>query len=498
MVEKTNGTNIGEKEEPKEETNREENKKKNEEEKEKTKKEESESIILKEEKGKKIENKKIIKSIKSEENEIGIHLIDASDNTLTNNTANSNFDTGICLSSSSYNTLTNNTANSNSENGIILDYSPNNTLTNNTANLNDVDGIKIWLSSNNFLTNNTANLNSWEGIHLYSSPNNTLTNNTANSNSYGGIILQHNSNNNTLTNNIANSNKEYGIFLYSSSNNILINNISCFNEKAGLSICGGNNNYLINPISIGNGESDIKTHTSLNTTHASSINTTIIDPIIGSWNLDLELQENTKIIITPDYYNNFENASNRITKSYNKTQEYISSEIARREEEIANLNSKGIKSTKKQKEYFEILKRPIETQKKQIEAQRKYAETQYNTIKGKINIDNLNYTQILPNKEKIKYSIYNDEEGIGESLITYINTIRDDTTKVDVKEKNNIGNDTTNVDNRGIFEKVDELTKELYKLYPDPESSTQEELTIYIPKSFEGRHITLVENARSM
>ncbi|PJC01121.1 MAG: hypothetical protein CO072_02265, partial [Candidatus Huberarchaeum crystalense] len=207
---------------------------------------------------------------------------------------------------------------------------------------------------------------------------------------------------------------------------------------------------------------------------------------------------NTKIIITPDYYNNFENASNRITKSYNKTQEYISSEIARREEEIANLNSKGIKSTKKQKEYFEILKRPIETQKKQIEAQRKYAETQYNTIKGKINIDNLNYTQILPNKEKIKYSIYNDEEGIGESLITYINTIRDDTTKVDVKEKNNIGNDTTNVDNRGIFEKVDELTKELYKLYPDPESSTQEELTIYIPESCEKIHKKLVENTPSM
>ena len=333
------------------------------------------------------------------------------------------------------------------------------------------------------------------GIYLENAKNKTIKYNTANSNSEEGISLDYSSYN-TLTKNTANSNKKYGIYLFYSSNNILINNISCFNEKAGLSICGGNNNYLINPISIGNGESDIKIHASSNTTHASSINTTIIDPIIGSWNL--ELQENTKIIITPDYYNNFENASNRITKSYNKTQEYISSEIARREEEIANLNSKGIKSTKKQKEYFEILKRPIETQKKQIEAQRKYAETQYNTIKGKINIDNLNYTQILPNKEKIKYSIYNDEEGIGESLITYINTIRDDTTKVDVKEKNNIGNDTTNVDNRGIFEKVDELTKELYKLYPDPESSTQEELTIYIPKSFEGRHITLVENARSM
>ena len=405
----------------------------------KEEKEESPPLFLTGENEETIKNKKIIGS-----EEIGIYLENAKNKTIKYNTANSNSEEGISLDYSSYNTLTDNTANFNGQNGISLFYS----------------------SNNNTLTNNTANSNSMYGISLFSSSNNSLTNNTANLNNWGGLSLTF------------------------SSNNTIINNISCFNTGAGLSINEkSNNNYLINPISIGNGESDIKIHASL-------INTTIIDPIIGSWNL--ELQENTKIIITPDYYNNFENASNRITKSYNKTQEYISSEIARREEEIANLNSKGIKSTKKQKEYFEILKRPIETQKKQIEAQRKYAETQYNTIKGKINIDNLNYTQILPNKEKIKYSIYNDEEGIGESLITYINTIRDDTTKVDVKEKNNIGNDTTNVDNRGIFEKVDELTKELYKLYPDPESSTQEELTIYIPKSFEGRHITLVENARSM
>jgi len=156
---------------------------------------------------------------------IGIYLDTSSNNTLTNNTASSN-DIGIYIINSNFNILTNNTANSNSEIGIYLDTSSNNTLTNNTASSNDI-GIYIEINSNfNILTNNTANSNSNTGIYLSYNSNNTLINNIANSNSNTGIYLD-TSSNNTLINNTANSNTYgIGIYLDSSSDNTLINNIA--------------------------------------------------------------------------------------------------------------------------------------------------------------------------------------------------------------------------------------------------------------------------------
>ncbi|RZB32822.1 MAG: hypothetical protein SRB2_04215, partial [Desulfobacteraceae bacterium Eth-SRB2] len=129
-----------------------------------------------------------IERINASNNDCGIELSSSSNNTLTNNTANSNSYDGIYMWSSSNNTLTNNTANSNNWDGIYLDYSSNNTFTNNTANSNNWgDGIYLDYSSNNTLTNNTANSNNWYGIYLDYSSNNTLTNNTANSNNWDGI-----------------------------------------------------------------------------------------------------------------------------------------------------------------------------------------------------------------------------------------------------------------------------------------------------------------------
>ena len=144
-------------------------------------------------------------------------------NVSSNNATGNHY--GIYLGTSSNNTLTNNTANSNDWYGIYLESSSNNTLTSNTANSNNMHGILLYSSStNNTLTDNTASNNDWYGILLYSSSNdNNLTNNTASWNDYYGIFLWSSSNSNTLMSNTANSNN-YGIYLESSSDNTIYNN----------------------------------------------------------------------------------------------------------------------------------------------------------------------------------------------------------------------------------------------------------------------------------
>jgi parallel beta-helix repeat protein len=185
----------------------------------------------------------------------GIYMSYSNDNTLTNNTANSNKRYGIYLwYYSSYNTLMGNIANSNnrcgtylnyyssdntltsniasdSEYGIWLDYSSDNTLTNNTASDNFA-GIWLDYSSDNTLTNNTANSNKQYGIRLsFYSSDNTLTNNNASNNGYG--IWPGYSSNNTLTNNTISGNTNYGMYLvYSSDNEIYHNNFIDNNKQA--------------------------------------------------------------------------------------------------------------------------------------------------------------------------------------------------------------------------------------------------------------------------
>jgi len=99
----------------------------------------------------------------------------------------------------------------------------------------------------------------------------------------------------------------------------------------------------------------------------------------------------------------------------------------------------------------------------------------------------LNYTQILLDKEKVKYVTYNDKGDIGKSFIEDINILREDTTKVNVKE---------NID---IFNTEDILITRLYGSYPNQKSPTQKNiLTIYIPKSCIHLHNDLVENTICM
>ncbi len=184
-------------------------------------------------------------------NHRSIYLFSSSDNTLTNNTANSNDDYGIFLQSSSNNTLTNNTANSNAYGGIMLSSSSNNTLTSNTANSNNHYGIYIVHSNNNMFSNNTASDN-YRGIRLHSSSSNTLTSNTANSNNCDGIYLPSSSNNNTLTSNNASNNCYAGIYLLASSCT-LANNTANSNNY-GIYLYNADDNNITCNLVQGNGQ----------------------------------------------------------------------------------------------------------------------------------------------------------------------------------------------------------------------------------------------------
>ena len=138
-------------------------------------------------------------------NYAGIFMNSSSNNTLTNNTANSNKGNGIFLMFSSNNKITDNNASNNAYHGISLESSNNNEIRNNTANFNHYQGIGLWTSSENIMVNNTAKKNSENGIHLEESNNNRIAKNTANSNNRCGIYLLRSSNNNIYLNNFVNN-----------------------------------------------------------------------------------------------------------------------------------------------------------------------------------------------------------------------------------------------------------------------------------------------------
>jgi len=190
------------------------------------------------------------------EDKAGIYLSGREHCNISENNASNNY-YGIWLYSSSNNTLTNNTANSNDWGGILLHTSSNNnTLTSNTANSNNYHGILLHTSSNNnTLTSNTANSNNRCGIYLNTSSSNNLTSNTANSNNMGGIVLHTSSSNNNVSCNWVQNNKG-GIVLHTSSNN---NNVSCNwvqnNSMSGFRLIEGstgntieNNNIIVNGV----------------------------------------------------------------------------------------------------------------------------------------------------------------------------------------------------------------------------------------------------------
>ena len=131
--------------------------------------------------------------------------------------------------------------------GIWLYKSRDNTLANNTANSNDGAGIYLWISCNNTLDGNIA-LNNYYGIHLWTSPNNTLVNNNASSNTRQGIHLQALSNNNIFTGNNCSNNSNDGIYLFDSINNTFADNNCSNNGGDGISLQSSCSNSCNNTV----------------------------------------------------------------------------------------------------------------------------------------------------------------------------------------------------------------------------------------------------------
>jgi PGF-pre-PGF domain-containing protein len=202
------------------------------------------------------------------DNKAGIHLSSAN-NRITDNNASFNF-IGIALSGSQENSICNNTANSNSYAGFaVFDSSDNNTIAGNIATDNKIglifypfgggsfntisnnhfdrnyDGIGIWglygTSDSNVIVNNSAISNYDGGLFIINSSDNIIENNIfSHTQCYSGIELRGFSSNNKINNNLANSNGGTGICLLQSdfpgspSNNMITNNTASFNKYTGI------------------------------------------------------------------------------------------------------------------------------------------------------------------------------------------------------------------------------------------------------------------------
>ncbi len=172
-------------------------------------------------------------------NEIGILLSSANNNTITGNTCNSQ-DYGIKVSGSANNTITGNNANSNSLVGIYAyNNSNNNTITGNACVSNNI-GISLSSVNNSTIIGNTCNNQDNYGMVLVSCVKNTISGNTVNANTVHGIYLIELSNYNTITGNVCcdnNTNHGFdgaGIWLaVTNDNNTIIGNICTGNINAG-------------------------------------------------------------------------------------------------------------------------------------------------------------------------------------------------------------------------------------------------------------------------
>jgi len=181
----------------------------------------------------------------------GIRLdFSSSNNVLNLNILDNNFDGILLTDSSNNNILISNKVSHSSQIGIWLLESSNNELLNNIASDNGnsddyATGIDIHESHNNVLTGNIANGNS-HGILIFSSKYNTLTSNTANNNEFVGFDIGY-SKSNILNQNIGCNNNNNNHFdlkgnivgdFYCDNSNVLSGSDNVFGS---VSLCPGTN-----------------------------------------------------------------------------------------------------------------------------------------------------------------------------------------------------------------------------------------------------------------
>ncbi|NVM34764.1 MAG: right-handed parallel beta-helix repeat-containing protein [Candidatus Lokiarchaeota archaeon] len=212
-----------------------------------------------------VNNSRLINNNCSNNNN-GIDIEYANNNTISGNTANGNNHDGINLKESDYNYITGNTVNDNDD-GICIDIScdnnflggnfandnrdlgisiveecMNNNISGNTANGN-YDGINLYDNCiNNTISGNTAEDNDRAGIYLFECDYNSLTGNNASGNN-NGIFIEDKNKNNNITGNILNNN-DCGIEIYYSDFNSIIGNTANDNSDCGINIEGSNNNTI--------------------------------------------------------------------------------------------------------------------------------------------------------------------------------------------------------------------------------------------------------------
>ena len=171
-------------------------------------------------------------------NNRGIHLHDADNNIITDNTADLNRWYGIYLYNSDNNRVINNSASFNADYiGIYVWHSHGNEIIGNTADNNGWEGIRLYYTDNCMVERNNLSYNNFTvvstGLVLWTSNNTAITNNTVTNNIYG-IYLHINASNNTVTNNNISGNEYTGICVYKSSNAMISNNTANYNRGHGM------------------------------------------------------------------------------------------------------------------------------------------------------------------------------------------------------------------------------------------------------------------------
>ncbi|MEA1924373.1 MAG: NosD domain-containing protein, partial [Candidatus Altiarchaeota archaeon] len=174
----------------------------------------------------------IIQEVSSGSGDNGIHLNNASFNTLHNISAENN-SYGIYLTeNSSHNNLVNVRTRFNDW-GVYMNNSKGNNLTNATLRINGFDGVYMENSNQSTLINVLSEYNEWYGIYLESCSGNTFCNINLSWNNRSGLFI-HESGYNNFTNVTTENNNLTGIFLLNASYN-------SFREV----YSGGNNLYGI-------------------------------------------------------------------------------------------------------------------------------------------------------------------------------------------------------------------------------------------------------------